>query len=188
MAQIKAGNISKGIFIIYKNTPHQVMKTEFMSPGKGSAIMRTRLKNVETGAVSDFTYKTNEMVEEAEVDKKEMQYLYKDTDDYVFMDPRTYDQVTVPGRFLKEKEGILTPQMLGIILVLDDKPIGVRLPPNVILKVTVAHDAVAGNRVNAPKKPVTLETGLEILAPLFIKAGDKVSVDTEALTYLARVN
>jgi elongation factor P len=188
MSQVKAGNITKGIFLIYKNTPHQVMKTEFMSPGKGSAIMRTRLKNVETGAVSDFTYKTNEMVEEAEVDKKEMQYLYKDSDDYVFMDPRTFEQITVPGRFLKEKEGVLTPEMQAIVLVLDEQPIGVRLPPNVVLKVTEAQDAVAGNRVNAPKKPIVLETGLEILAPLFIKPGDKVSVDTETLVYLARVN
>lgn len=188
MSQVKAGNISKGMFVIYKNSPHQVMKTEFMSPGKGSAIMRTRLKNVESGAVSDFTYKTNEIVEEAEVDKKEMQFLYKDGDDYVFMDPRTYDQITVPGRFLKEKEGVLTPEMQAVVLVLDEQPIGVRLPPNVILKVTEAQDAVAGNRVNAPKKPVILETGLEIQAPLFIKAGDKVSIDTETGSYLARVN
>lgn len=188
MSLVKAGNITKGMFVIYKNTPHQVMKTEFMNPGKGSAIMRTRLKNVESGAVADFTYKTNEMVEEAEVDKQEMQYLYKDGDDYVFMDPRTYDQITVPGRFLKEKEGVLMPEMQAIVLVLDEQPIGVRLPPNVVLKVTESPDAVAGNRVNAPKKPATLETGMEIQVPLFIKTGDKVSVDTDTGEYLARVN
>lgn len=188
MAQVKAGNISKGIFVVYKNTPHQVMKTEFMNPGKGSAIMRTRLKNVETGAVSDFTYKTNEIVEEAEVDKKEMQFLYRDGDDFVFMDPRSYEQIAVPGKYLDGKEGFLTPDLQAIILVLNEQPIGVRLPPNVILKVTTAHDAVAGNRVNAPKKPVILETGIEVFAPLFIKAGDKLSIDTETGEYLARVN
>ena len=93
MAQIKAGNIAKGMFIIYKQAPHQVMKTEFMNPGKGSAIMRTKLKNVATGTVSEFTFKTNEFVEEAEVDKSERQFLYHDGGDFVFMDPRNYNSI-----------------------------------------------------------------------------------------------
>ena len=173
---------------MFKGGPHQVMKTEFMNPGKGSAIMRTRLKNVETGAVSDFTFKTSEIVEEAEVDKREMQFLYQDSGDFVFMEPRSFEQVTVPGRFLRGKEGFLTPELEAIVLILDEQPIGVRLPPNVVLKVTEAQDAVAGNRVNAPKKPITLETGKEVMAPLFIKVGDKVSVDTDTGEYLSRIN
>ena len=188
MAQIKAGNIAKGMFIIYKQAPHQVMKTEFMNPGKGSAIMRTKLKNVATGTVSEFTFKTNEFVEEAEVDKSERQFLYHDGGDFVFMDPRNYEQVSVPGRLLAGKEKLLTTNLAAIILILDDQPIGVRLPPNVVLKVIEAHEAVAGNRINAPKKPVIMETGLEIQAPLFIKTGDKLSIDTDTGEYLARVN
>lgn len=185
---IKAGNISKGIYLIFKGAPHLVTKTEFMSPGKGSAVMRVRLKHIETGSVSDFTYKTNELVEEAEVDKKEMQYLYQDGSDFVFMDPRNYEQITVPGRFLEGKEGFLTPELICILLIREDQPIGIKLPSHVTLKVTEAEDAVAGNRVNAPKKPVTLETGHVVQAPLFIKPGDKLVIDTDTGAYLSRTS
>ena len=96
--------------------------------------------------------------------------------------------MSVPGRLLAGKEKLLTTNLAAIILILDDQPIGVRLPPNVVLKVIEAHEAVAGNRINAPKKPVIMETGLEIQAPLFIKTGDKLSIDTDTGEYLARVN
>lgn len=185
---VKAGNISKGMFIMFKDQPHLVTKTEFMAPGKGSAVNRVRMKSVQTGNVADFTYKTNEMVEEAEVDKKEMQYLYQDGEDFVFMDPRTYDQMTVPGRLLEGKKGFLTAELLVIVLVREEQPIGVKFPSHVSLKVTEAEEAVAGNRVNAPKKPITLETGLQVLAPLFIKPGDRVMLDTDTGEYLSRVN
>lgn len=186
--EVKAGNISKGMFVVYKGSVHLVTKTEFMSPGKGSAVMRVRMKQIETGNVVDFTYKTNELVEEADVDKKEMQYLYKDGKDFVFMDPRSYEQVTVPGRFLTNKECYLTPELICIILIRDDQTIGIRLPAHVILKVVEAEDAVAGNRVNAPKKPIVLETGIIVQAPLFIKPGEKVVIDTETGDYLSRAN
>jgi len=173
---------------LFKGAPHQVTKTEFMSPGKGSAIMRVRLKHIETGATQDFTYKTNEMVEEVEIERKEMQFLYQDGTDFVFMDPRTYDQMTVAGRHVEGKEGFLHPELVCYILVLDEQPVGVRLPPHVTLKVTEAEDAVAGNRVNAPKKPVTVETGMQVQVPLFIKKGDSITLDTDTGEYLSRSN
>jgi elongation factor P len=185
---VKAGNISKGMFIMFKGAPHLVTKTEFMAPGKGSAVNRVRMKHVETGSVADFTYKTNEMVEEAEVDKKEMQYLYQDGTDFVFMDPKNYEQITVPGRLVEGKEGYLTPDLTVVVLVREEQPIGVKLPAHVVMKVTEAEDAVAGNRVNAPKKPIIVETGMQVMAPLFIKPGDKVMLDTDTGEYLSRVN
>ncbi len=188
MASIKAGNISKGIFIMFKNAPHYVTKTEFMNPGKGAAIMRVRLRHVRTGSVADFTYKTSEQVEQAEVDKKEMQYLYRDSDDLVFMDPRSYDQVNVPVSLFDGKEGYLVPETTCSILFYDDAVIGVSLPPHVTLSVIQSPDAVAGNRVNAPKKEVTLETGIRVQAPLFIKVGEKVVLDTNTGEYLSRAS
>lgn len=188
MATIGAGNISKGMFLIFKNAPYQVTKTDFMAPGKGSAVMRVRLKNVQTGSTQDFTYKTSEQVEVAEVDKKEMQFLYRDGDEVVFMDPRTYDQASVPTALLDQQIGYLTPDLKCLILWYEDKAIGVSLPSHVVLKVTEAFDAVAGNRVNAPKKPVTLETGISVQVPLFIKTGDLITLDTTTGEYLSRVN
>ena len=104
------------------------------------------------------------------------------------MDPRTYDQTIVPQKLIENKIGFLIPNQKCIVLINNDKAIGVEIPPNVVLTVTEAHEAVAGNRINAPKKPVRLETGIEIQAPIFIKTGDKISVDTTSGEYLSRVN
>jgi len=186
MATMSAGSISKGVFLIFKGVPQLVTKTEFMSPGKGSAIMRVRFKNAQTGATQDFTYKTSETVEVADVEKKEMQFLYHDGDEVVFMDPRTYDQASVPASLLEDQVGFLIPDMKCIVLWFEEKAIGISLPAHVTMKVTEAYDAVAGNRVNAPKKEVTLETGITVQAPLFIKTGDMVVIDTTTGEYLSR--
>jgi len=188
MSTINAGNITKGSFIIYKGTPHYVTKTDFMSPGKGSPIMRVKMKNAATGAACEFTYKSNEQVEVADMTKRDMNFLYSDASEAVFMDPRTYDQASVPLTLIEGKVGYLIPNQKCIVLWHGEKAIGVEVPPNVILTVTEAQEAIAGNRVNAPKKPVRLETGIEIQAPIFIKTGDKVSVDTTTGQYLARIN
>jgi elongation factor P len=187
MGTVSAGNISKGIFVIFKDAPHLVTKTDFMAPGKGSAVMRCRLKNVKTGATQDFTYKTSETVEVADVDKREMQFLYRDGDEVAFMDPRNYDQVTVPVSLIEDQVGFLTPDLKCQILWYEERAIGVSLPAHVTLKVTEAFETDAGGRVNAPKKQVTVETGITIQAPLFIKTGDLISVDTTTGEYLARI-
>lgn len=185
---INGGNIRKGSFVLFKNGPHQVTKTEFVSPGKGSAFTRAKLKNVRTGAVQEFTFKSTEKIEELDVASKEMQFSYLDGDEVVFMDPRTYEQVTIAKELLDGKEGFLTPDVVMYIMFYNDDAIGVRFPNTVKLKVTYAEDATAGNRVNAPKKPVTVETGITVQAPLFVKTGDVISIDTETGEYLSRVN
>lgn len=188
MGMIKGGNITKGNYIMFKDVPHLVTKTEFVSPGKGSAFTRAKLKSVKTGATQEFTFKSTEPVEEIDVTSNEMQFLFDDGDNVVFMNPRTYEQVEVPRALVEEKLGFFTPDMTVYILFYNEKAIGVRLPPNVKLKVTYAEDATAGNRVNAPKKPVTLETGMVVQAPIFIKTGDVLSIDTDTGEYQSRVN
>lgn len=187
MATINAGNLSKGTYVMFKDAPHFVTKAEFMAPGKGSPIMRAKLRNVKTGAACEFTYKTNESVEVADVDKKEMQYLYRDGEDIYFMDPQNYEQASVPLSLIEDQAGFLIPDLKCWVLWYEEKAIGVSLPPHVDLRVVDAPDAVAGNRVNAPKKLVKLETGVEVQAPLFIKTGDLITVDTTTGEYLSRV-
>jgi len=186
MAVISASKISKGTFLMFKGVPQQVVGTEFMNPGKGSAVMRVKFRNVQTGTAAEFTYKTSEMVEVAEVDKKEMQYLYHDGENVMFMDPRTYDQAMVPVALMEDQLGYLTADMLCWVLWYGEKAIGVILPPNVNLKVVEAPQAVAGNTVNAPKKLVVLETGLKVLAPLFVKEGDILIIKTSTGEYVSR--
>lgn len=187
MATINAGNIAKGMYIMFKDAPCQVMKADFMAPGKGSPIMRVKFKNVQTGSAGEFTYKTNESVEVADVEKKEMQYLYKDGDGVVFMDPRTFEQAVIPADLLEDQIGFLVADLKVWVMWYNEKAIGVILPPNVNLKVIESPDSVAGNRVNAPKKLVKLETGMEIQAPLFIKEGEMIIVDTTLGEYVGRV-
>jgi elongation factor P len=166
---INAGNITKGSFIIFKGAPVLVTKADFMSPGKGAAIMRVKFKNVATGVGGEFTFKTNETVELADIEKREMEYLYRDGDELVFMDPKNYDQVNIPLALIEDQFGYLTPNLKCWIVWHKGEAIGATLPAHVTLQVTESPDDVAGNRVNAPKKTVKLETGIEAQVPLFIK-------------------
>jgi len=186
MSTVNAGNITKGTYMMYKGAPNLVMKAEFMAPGKGSPIMRVKYRNVQTGASQDTTYKTNESIEVADVDKKEMQFLYRDGEEMMFMDPTTYEQAGVPVSLLEDQAGYLVADMKCWVLWYEEKAIGISLPPHVTLKVVEAPDAVAGNRVNAPKKLVRLETGIEVQAPIFIKEGESVVIDTATGEYLSR--
>jgi len=184
--KIKAGNIRKGSYILFKNQPHQVTKTSFMSPGKGSAFMRLKLKNIKTNNTVEFTYKSNEIVEELDVTSKKMQYLYHDNQEVVFMDERNYEQTSLPVKLLKNKLNLLTPALNVYILIINDQAVGVTLPPKIKIKVVKAESAVAGDTVSGAKKEIELETGLRVTAPLFIKTGETVTVDTETKQYVGR--
>ncbi len=175
------------MYLIFKDKPHLVTKTEFMSPGKGSAVMRVKYKSVETGAAIEFTYKTNEQVEVADVEKREMEFLYRSGDEIVFMNSKTYDQANIPMSLIEDQVGFLIPNLKCWVLWYKDAAIGVSLPPNVTLKVIESPNEVAGNRINAPKKLVKVETGMEVMVPIFIKTGEKVLIDTTTKEYLGRV-
>ncbi len=188
-AMIKdAGNLAKGMYVLYRGAPNLIVKTEFMNPGKGSAIMRVKYKNPETGAASEFTYKTSDRVEIVEVEKKVMQFLYADPSEAFFMDPKTYDQVSVKASLMEGQTEYLLPNMECYILFYQNRAIGVLIPPHVRLKVIEAGEAVAGSTVNGAKKTVKLETGIEVAVPLFIKSGETILVDTVTGEYLSRAN
>jgi elongation factor P len=186
MQTVKAGNITKGMFLMFRGNICEVTKAEFYHPGKGSSVSRVKMRNLKTGSTVEFTYKTNEMVEYLDVASQEMQYLYHDDSEAVFMDPRSYEQVSLPLNLLEGKLGYLTPDVKVYVQMYEDEPLDVSLPPKVKLKVVDAPEATAGNRVNAPKKPVKMETGLEVQAPIFIKEGEILIIDTETGEYVSR--
>lgn len=188
MATIKAGNIKKGSYILYRDLPHYVVKVQFVSPGKGSAFSRVKMRDMRTGANLEFNFKSHDNIEELDVESKEMQFLYEDGEEIVFMDPRSFEQVSVPAKLLGDQAKMLTPELKIYVMFYQDEAMGVSLPPKVKMKVAEAQDAVAGDRQTAGKKPVTMETGLTVLAPLFIKPGDTLLIDTETAAYVSRVN
>lgn len=183
---IKAGNIRKGSYILYKNEPHYVTKTEFMSPGKGSAVMRVKMRNVKSGNSLEWTFKSTENIEEVEVNSWEMQYLYDDGSDVVFMDPRSYDQVSVARALVEDQIDLLTSDAMVYVIFYDEQAIGVRLPPKVTLSIAHTEEATAGNTVGQAKKEAELETGAKVMVPLFVKTGDKIIVDTATKLYVSR--
>ncbi len=183
--RISAGNIKKGEFILYNGNPCQVQKAEFYSPGKGSALMRTKLKNVVTGKNTDFTFKSSEYVESIEVGSIEMQYLYKDNENAYTMGT-DYEQHTIPlavvgdiVNYLKEGETIF-------VYMYQDKPLTIRPPAAVRLKVIETEDAVKGDTVSGAKKVAIVETGATVMVPLFIKQGEMIVVNPETGTYSER--
>ena len=186
MSSIRANQMKTGMFVLYKGQPHAVVKCEFYFPGKGSAFARTKMKNVKTGNVYEYTFKSNDMVETVDVETVELQYLYSEDDTYYFMNPRTFDQFEISKSIFEGKEKYLLAEMKMFFNFYEGEAIGVRFPPKVSVKVIEAEEASAGNTVNAPKKPVKIETGVEVLAPLFVKQGEIIIVDTETGEYVSR--
>jgi elongation factor P len=186
MEYTTGGNIRKGQFVLHNGQPHAVVKADFVSPGKGSAFTRAKIKNVKTGAVIEYTYKTTEKVEVADVESVEMQYSYFDGTSYVFMNPRTFDQLEVPADLMEDVGKFLKEEMICYVQLHDGNPIGVFPPQKVTLKITHSEDATAGDRANAPKKPATLETGAEVMVPLFVKQGDSIIIETATGAYVSR--
>lgn len=188
MAVTNGGNIRKGQYIIHNGTPWAVTKADFVSPGKGSAFTRAKIKNLTSGAVIDYTFKTTEKVELADIESVEMQYLFFDGTNYVFMNPRSYEQMEVAADLVEEYANLLKEEMIVYLQLHDDRPIGIFPPQKVTLLVTHTEDATAGDRANAPKKPATVETGAEIMVPLFVKQGDLIVIDTATSSYVSRAN
>lgn len=186
MPSIKAGNIRKGVYIRFKNQPYMVTKADFMSPGKGSAFMRCRLKSLLSNSTVEFTFKSNEIVEELDISSVKMQYLYHDNDEVVFMNQHSFEQANVPIGLLEDQLQLLQPEMEAYVLMFEDKPIGVSLPTKITMTIVRADDAVAGDTVGQAKKEAETETGLIVQVPLFIKKGEKIIVDTATKQYVSR--
>jgi len=184
---VSTNDLKNGMTLDLPEGLFSVVEFQHVKPGKGGAFVRTKLKNVRTGAVIDRTYRADEKLEQAIVDKREMQFLYRDAEQYVFMDNTSYDQMNVDGdalglaqKFLKEGDSAVLQMYKGEI-------VGVDLPAAVELTITATDPGVQGDRVSGAKKPATLETGHQVQVPLFVNVGDKVKVDTRSGDYMTRV-
>ena len=163
-----------------------VVGFQHVKPGKGGAFVRTRLKNVRSGAVVDKTFRADEKVPLAVIDKREMQYLYREGSSYVFMDTDSYEQVHVEPADLGQAVRYLKEGDTAVLPVYQDRVIGIELPAAVELTVTDTEPGVQGDRVSGARKPATLETGLVVQVPLFVEPGGRIKVDTRTGEYLAR--
>ncbi len=164
-----------------------VVEFQHVKPGKGGAFVRTKLKNVLSGKVVDKTFNAGVKVETANVDKRDMQYLYRDGDDWVFMDTSTYEQVMIPNAVVGDNSRWMLENQECIVAMHEGNALYVELPAAVELTITYTEPGVQGDRSTGGTKPATLETGTEIQVPLFIEADTRVKVDTRDGSYLGRV-
>jgi elongation factor P len=165
-----------------------VVEFQHVKPGKGPAFVRTKLKHVLSGKVVDKTFNAGVKVETANVDKRDFQYLYRDGDDWVFMDTSSYDQVHVTDDVVGDNAKWMLEGQGAIVATHDGVPLYVELPASVELTITYTEPGLQGDRSTGGTKPATLETGAEIAVPLFIENNTKVKVDTRDGSYLGRVN
>jgi elongation factor P len=163
-----------------------VVDFQHVKPGKGGAFVRTKLKSVLTGKVVDRTFNAGVRVEVANVDKREMQYLYREADDFVFMDVQDYDQPRIPAATVGDAANYLLEQQTAVIAFNDGVPLYVDLPASVELTISQTDPGVQGDRSTGGTKPATLETGAQVQVPLFITTGEKIRVDTRSGDYLGR--
>ncbi len=184
---ITTNDLKTGITLDLSEGLFQVVDFQHVKPGKGGAFVRTTLKNARTGAVLDRTFRAGEKVEQAVIDKREMQYLYREGEELVFMDNTTYDQLSIPPVSLGAAAEFLVEGSSAVLQMYRDEIVGVDIPASVELTVTETEPGLQGDRVSGARKPATVETGLVLSVPLFVNIGDRIKVDTRNGQYLTRV-
>jgi len=177
----------KGLKILVDGEPYIIVDFQHVKPGKGNAFTRTRIKHMITGAVLDKTWKSGEKFQGADVEERAMQYLYKDGDNYVFMDNSTYEQIHLSADAVEDVKDFMPENLTVQIMFFQEKPVGVTLPNFVELEVVKCEPGVRGDTATNVTKPATLSTGAVVQVPLFINEGDVIRIDTRTRSYLERV-
>ena len=178
----------KGLKIEMEGIPYSIVEFQFVSPGKGSAFVRTRLKNLLRNTVVEKTFKSGDKVDKPDLEQKEVQFLYKDGDHVYFMDQSNYEQFVIDGSVLGDNLGFLHENLVIHILYHNGKAIGTELPNSVVLKIVDTNPGFKGDTVSGATKPAILESGLSVQVPLHLKEGEYVKVDTREGTYIEKVN
>jgi elongation factor P len=185
---ISTNDFRPGVTILYNNGIWQVVEAMHVKPGKGAAFVRTRLRNVETGNVLEQTFRAAEKLPSANIEKSEMQYLFKSGDDYTLMDKGSYEQIEVTAAQIGDTVEFLKEGLEGItVMKFDGRVIGIDMPNTVELQITETAPDERGDTSSGGGKPATLETGAIITVPFHIKVGEKIKVDTRSRKYLSRV-
>jgi elongation factor P len=183
---ITTNDLKNGMTLKLDEGLYQIVDFQHVKPGKGGAFVRTTLKNVRTGAVVDRTFRAAEKVEQAVIDKREMQFLYRDGNEFVFMDNESYDQLQVAPTALGDSANYIVDGSTVQLAMYDTEIVGVELPAAVELVVRETEPGIQGDRVSGAKKPATMETGLVLQVPLFVNIGDRLKVDTRSGDYITR--
>jgi elongation factor P len=184
---VSTNDLKNGMTVDLPEGLFQVVEFQHVKPGKGGAFVRTKLRNVRLGTTVERTFRADEKLEQAVIDKREMQYLYADGDDMIFMDTASYDQMQVPPKSLGDAAGFLLEGNNAILQMYKDEIVGVDLPAAVEMEVTYTEPGLQGDRSSAGRKPATVQTGITVQVPLFVNIGDRIKVDTRSGEYITRV-
>ncbi len=180
-------DIRKGLKFQIDGEPYVVVDFQFVKPGKGTAFTKTRIKNLITGAVLDKTFRSNERLEPANIEEKQMQFLYAEGDNFCFMDNQSYEQVYITRDIVDEAAKFMPDNLVVSVLFFNERPVGVTLPNFVELQVAHAEPGMKGDTASGATKPATLSTGAVINVPLFVNEGEWLRIDTRTAAYVERV-
>jgi elongation factor P len=181
-------DIRKGLKVLMDGNPYTIVEFQFVKPGKGAAFTRTKFKNLLTGAVVERNIRSGEKLEPANVETRDMQFLYKEGGDLVFMDQTNYEQVTISAELIGEAHDLMKDNLPCTVVFFNERPVDVTLPTFVFLEVTASEPGVRGDTSGNVQKPATVETGAQVSVPLFIRIGDTIKIDTRTHAYVERVN
>jgi elongation factor P len=184
---ITTNDLKNGITLELDGVLFQVVEFQHVKPGKGGAFVRSKIRNLRTGAVIDRTFNAGIRVEQAILERKDMQFLYRDGEEYVFMDLESYDQQHVSPVALGDAADYMIENSVAVIAFYNGEIVTVEIPASVELTISETEPGIQGDRVSGARKPATLETGKVIQVPLFINIGDRVKVDTRSGDYITRV-
>lgn len=184
---ISSNDLRTGVTIEVDGDVYSVVEFLHVKPGKGAAFVRTKLKSVTTGAVIERTFRAGEKLTQARIEHRQMQYLYRDGDNYVFMDTQTYEQMGLPSEQLGDKVKYLKEEMVITIMTYEGRTIGIEIPYFIELEVVETEPGLKGDTASGGSKPAKLETGAVVQVPLFVEVGDTIRVDTRTDTYIERV-
>lgn len=179
-------DFKKGLKIEIDGVPFELLEHQHHKPGKGGAIVRTRLRNLFTKRIHDQTFRSGEKVEKADIEMREMQYLYREGDDLIIMDLTSYEQIHFPAEDTNGKSDFCKDGEKVFVLLYNGKPIDLEVPLSMIFEIVHTEPGLKGDTVSNATKPATIETGAVIQVPLFVNTGDKVKVDTRSREYLGR--
>jgi elongation factor P len=181
-------DIRKGLKIMVDDQPYAVIDFQFVKPGKGQAFTRVKIKNMATGAVLERTYKSGEKLEAADVEERQLQYIYPEGSDFVFMDAGTGEQLTVSGDKIGDDSRWLSDGMNVDVTLFKGQPIGLSMPSHVVLQIVNSEPGIKGDTASGATKPATVSTGATVNVPLFVQEGEWIKIDTRDGSYLERVN
>ena len=184
---VSTSHFKKGLKIIVKGEPYSIIDFQHVKPGKGNQFTRTKLKHLVTGAYLDLTVRSGEKFETPDVTYADMNFLYKDEEEFYFMDNASYEQITINKKFMGRAGHFLTENITVKVCLLNEQPVGVELPKTVQLKITNTDPGLKGNTVTGAVKPAELETGLVVQVPLHLNINDIIKVNTGDSSYIERV-